>query len=87
MQPIANDSDTRYQIDIQPVSSGMPMASAPAASSDWVTSRILIAWCRATPSPARRLNSSIGRHWAASTAASAGAPPCGTCSASQNSAV
>ena len=85
--PTANDSGTRYQIVIQPASSGTPMASAPATSSVWVITRILAARCRATRSPARRLNSSIGRHCAASTAASAAAPPCGMCSASQNSAV
>jgi len=72
---------------IQSASSGKPIASAPAASRPWVTIATRAARCRATMIPARRLNSSIGRHCAASTAASAGAPPYLMCSVSQNSAV
>jgi hypothetical protein len=86
-QPITKESGTRYQIVIQPASSGKPMASAPAASKPWVIIATRAARCRATMIPARRLNSSIGRHCAASTAASAGAPPYLMCSASQNRAV
>jgi hypothetical protein len=61
-QPITNDSGTRYQIVIRPASSGTPMASAPAASRPWVTIATRAARCLATMTPARRLNSSIGRH-------------------------
>ena len=86
-QPITNESGTRYQIVIQPASSGTPMASDPAACRAWVTIAIRTARWRATMIPARRLNSSIGRHCAASTAASAGAPPPAMCSTSQNNAV
>ena len=86
-QPITNESGTRYQIVIRPASSGTPMASDPAACRAWVTIAIRTARWRATMIPARRLNSSIGRHCAASTAASAGAPPPAMCSTSQNNAV
>ena len=63
------------------------MASDAAASRAWVTTATRTARYRNTMVPARRLNSSIGRERAASTAARAGAPPCRRCSTSQNRAV
>jgi hypothetical protein len=86
-QPVAKDSGTRYQSVIRPASNGTPMASDAAASRAWVTMATRTARCRDTMVPARRLNSSIGRERAASTAARAGAPPGRMCSASQNRAV
>ena len=75
-QPVAKDSGTRYQSVIHPASNGTPMASDAAASRAWVTTATRTARYRNTTVPARRLNSSIGRERAASTAARAGAPPC-----------
>jgi hypothetical protein len=74
-QPVANDRGTRYQMLIQPASSGIPMASDPQASRAWVRRATPTARCLATIAPARLLNSSIGRQVAASTAARAAGPP------------
>ena len=61
-QPITNESGTRYASVISPASSGIPIASAPAACRPWVIIATRTARCLATMVPARRLNSSIGRH-------------------------
>jgi len=86
-QPVAKDRGTRYQMLIQPASRGIPMARDAQASRAWVRRATRAAWCLATMVPARRENSSIGRHAAASTAARAAGPPYLRCRTSQNRAV